>query len=178
NLDGEITPDPPRPEKYLYLMENGPVQQAVSFTAQAQWKGGQAQYAPGQAGQAGEFDGKRYVDAGNTGNFGFYDSFTLSAWIDPSSGTGTIVSRALDAPEGKGFGLFLKDGHLSATLTQRWLDDGVRLESEAAVPLNRWSHVALTYDGSRLASGVRLSPDHQRIQTPAPPPPRTTALHS
>src|SRR5262249_46973911 len=33
---------------------------------------------------------------------------------------------------------------------------GVRLESEAVVPLNRWSHVTLTYDGSRLASGIHL----------------------
>jgi hypothetical protein len=165
NLDGQITADPPRPEKYLYLMENGPVQKAVSFTGQAQWKDSEAQYASGPVGQAGDFDGKRYVDAGNVGNFGFYDSFTLSAWIDPSSGTGTIVSRALDEPEGKGFGLFLKDGHLSASLTQRWLDDGVRLESEAAIPLNRWSHVALTYDGSRLASGVRLYLDGQPLKT-------------
>ena len=28
--------------------------------------------------------------------------------------------------------------------------------AKSPIPLNRWSHVALTYDGSRLASGVRL----------------------
>src|SRR5205085_8616193 len=114
---------------------------------------------------AGSFDGRRYIDAGNVGNFGFYDSFTLSAWINPTAGAGAIVSRALDEAEGKGFALFLKDGHLSASLIQRWLDDGVRLESEAAVPLNRWSHVALTYDGSRFASGVRLYLDGQLLKT-------------
>jgi hypothetical protein len=31
-LEGSITRDPPRAEKYLYLMENGPVQQEVTFT--------------------------------------------------------------------------------------------------------------------------------------------------
>jgi hypothetical protein len=164
SLQGEITPDPPRAEKYLYLMENGPVQKEVSFTSRAEWKGGAPRYAPGRVGQAGEFDGQRYVDAGNVGNFGFYDSFTLSAWINPSAATGTILSRALDDPEGKGFALFLKDGHLAANLLQRWLDDGVRVESEEAVPLNRWSHVALTYDGSRLASGVRLYLDGQPLK--------------
>ena len=66
------------------------------------------------------------------------------------------MSRAPDEAEGKGWGLFLKDGQLARVLVQRWLDDGVRIESEEAVPLNRWSHVALTYDGSRLASGVHL----------------------
>jgi len=156
-LEGSITRDPPRAEKYLYLMENGPVQQDVTFTGLAQWKDGAGEYTAGPLGRSvGVFDGKRYVDAGNVGNFGFYDSFTLSAWINPAAGTGTILSRALDEPEGKGFGLFLKDGHLAANLIQRWLDDGVRVESEATVPLNRWSHVILTYDGSRLASGVQL----------------------
>ena len=164
-LDGVMTRDPPRAEKYLYLMENGPVQQDVSFAGLAQWKDGAAQYAAGPAGQAGVFDGKSYIDAGNVANFGFYDSFTLSAWINPAADTGTILSRAIDDAEGKGFGLFLKDGHLAASLIQRWLDDGVRLESEVTVPLNRWSHVVLTYDGSRLASGVQLYLDGRPLKT-------------
>src|SRR5215467_6807408 len=79
NLGGEVTRDPPRAEKYLYLMENGPVQQGVAFTGQAQWKGGTAQYAAGPSAQAADFDGARYIDAGNVGNFGFYDFFTLAA---------------------------------------------------------------------------------------------------
>jgi hypothetical protein len=165
DLRGDITADPPRSEKYLYLMENGPVGGAVSFTGKAAWKEGEPQFGTGPTGQAGEFDGKRYVDAGNVGNFGFYDSFTLSAWINPVAASGTIISRASDEEEGKGFGLVLKDGHLGATLIQRWLDDGIRLESEAIVPLNKWSHVALTYDGSRLASGVRLYLDGVPLQT-------------
>jgi hypothetical protein len=164
NLNGEITPDPPRSEKYLYLMENGPVLAPVAFTRQAAWKA-DGQYGTGPMGAVGEFDGKRYVDVGNVGNFGFYDSFTISAWINPAAGSGTIVSHANDEAEGKGFGLSLKDGHLSASLVQRWLDDGVRLESEETVPLNRWSHVSLTYDGSRLASGVRLYLDGRQLRT-------------
>ena len=166
-LDGVITRDPRRSEKYLYLMENGPVQQEVSFTGLAQWKDGVGQYVAGRVGKVAVFDGKRYVDAGNVGNFGFYDPFTLSAWIDPTTGTGTILSRAIDETEGKGFGLFLKDGRLAATLNQRWLDDGVRLETEVRVPLNRWSHVILTYDGSRLASGIKLYLDGQPLKTKA-----------
>src|SRR5439155_23898163 len=123
SLDGLITRDPPRSEKYLYLMENGPVQQEVSFSGLPQWKGDGEQYASGLSGQAGVFDGKRYVDVGNVANFGFYDSFTVSAWINPTAANGTIVSRAVDEAEGKGFGLFLKDGRLSARRIQGWLDE-------------------------------------------------------
>jgi hypothetical protein len=165
DLSGEITPDPPRSEKYLYLMENGPVLRAAEFTGKAAWKDGEPRYGDGPSGRAAEFDGKAYLDLGNVGNFGFYDSFTLSAWIQPSAPSGTILSRALDEPEAKGFALVLKDGHLSASLVQRWLDDGVRLESEEAVPLNRWSQVTLTYDGSRLASGIRLYLEGRALKT-------------
>jgi hypothetical protein len=169
DLSGEITADPPRSEKYLYFMENGPVAGAVPFTGKAVWRAAsndaEAQYGAGPMGKAGEFDGQRYVDVGNVGNFGFYDAFTLSAWINPAVGSGTIVSRANDEAEGKGFGLGLKNGRLYASLVQRWLDDGVRVESVETVPLNRWSHVSLTYDGSRLASGVRLYLDGRPLQT-------------
>jgi hypothetical protein len=164
-LEGEITPDPPRSEKYLYLMENGPVQQAVSFTGHAEWKGGSAAYSAGPRGQAGEFDGKRFVDVGDVGNFGFYDSFTLSAWINPAGATGSIVSRAVDDQEARGWTFSLQDGHLHGDLVLRWLDDGVRVETEETVPLNQWSHVALTYDGSRLASGVHLYLNGRELKT-------------
>ena len=165
DLSGEITPDPPRSEKYLYLMENGPVVEAVSFARTATWKDGDPQYGAAPMGKVGEFDGKRYVDVGNVGNFGFYDGFTLSAWIHPTEASGTIISRASDEPEGKGFSLVLQDGHLGANLIQRWLDDGVRVQSEETVPLNQWSHVILTYDGSRLASGVQLYLDGRPLRT-------------
>ena len=157
DLNGEITPDPPRSEKYLLPDGKRPVAAPVAFTQKAVWKEGSAVYGAGPHGRrlASSMASAMWM-LGNVGNFGFYDSFTLSAWINPAAGSGTIVSRANDEAEGKGLALLLKNGHLSASLVQRWLDDGVRVESEEPVPLNRWSHVSLTYDGSRLAGGVRI----------------------
>jgi mono/diheme cytochrome c family protein len=158
DLHGEIHHDPPRSEKYLYLMENGPavVQAPAPQVIEPVWKEGAPEYHAGHLGQAAVFDGKRYVEVGNVANFGFYDRFTLAAWIYPTSGTGAIITRALDEKEGQGLGLYLKDGHLQANLVQRWLDDGARVESKSAVEVNRWSHVILTYDGSRMADGIRI----------------------
>lgn len=157
NLRGELHLDAPKSEKYTYLMENGPVVVESSPTViQPEWKNGEAEYVEGRSGKAGSFDGKRFIEVGNIANFGFYDAFTIAAWIYPTAPTGAIISRAKDEVEGQGLGLYLKDGHLQANLVQRWLDDGARVESESAVALNRWSHVTLTYDGSRLASGVHV----------------------
>jgi hypothetical protein len=142
----------------MYLMENGPVvvQKPDPAAIEPVSKDGTPQYETGHSGRAAAFDGKRYVEVGNVANFGFYDSFTLAAWIFPTSPSGAVISRAADETEGQGFGLYLKDGHLQANLVQRWLDDGARVESKRTVELNRWSHVMLTYDGSRLASGIHI----------------------
>jgi hypothetical protein len=157
DLHGEIHLDPPKSEKYTYLMENGPVVvESTPMVIEPAWKGGEALYVNALAGSAGSFDGKRFVEVGNIADFGFYDAFTLAAWIYPTAGSGAILSRAQDESEGEGVGLYLKDGHLQANLVQRWLDDGARVESVATVELNRWSHVTLTYDGSRLARGIQI----------------------
>ena len=69
------------------------------------WKDGEGAYAAG-SGRPAAFDGKRYVDVGNVGNFGFYDSFTLAAWINPAAAVrARIVSRAADEAEGQGLEL-------------------------------------------------------------------------
>src|SRR6185436_10806309 len=106
--------------------------------------------------EAATFDGKNFVDLGNAGNFGFYDKFTLAAWIKPDAATGAIITHTEDVDQGDGYGLYLKGGKVAGVLVRRWLDDGARLETESSVPLNRWSHVMLTYDGTRMADGIKI----------------------
>ncbi len=167
SLKGQFQQDAAKSEKYTYLMENGPVvvEKPPPVVIEPVWKDGNAEYSTGRTGQAALFDGRRYVEVGKIANFGFYDAFTLSAWIYPTSATGAIISRAQDLAEGQGFGLYLKDGRLNANLVQRWLDDGARLDTEGSVPLKQWSHVILSYDGSRQASGVRLYLNGQPLKT-------------
>jgi len=145
DLKGDLRQNAPHSVRYEDLMENNPVLDVkTKIVSEPAWKDGSG------------FDGKGYVEVGDFAKFGFYDSFTVSAWIHPNSADGSIVTRAFDDAEGQGWGLVLKNGHLRASLIQRWLDDGARVETEATVPLNRWSHVALSYDGSRVADGIRI----------------------
>ncbi|MEO7652986.1 MAG: DUF1553 domain-containing protein [Bryobacteraceae bacterium] len=122
----------------------------------AKFLNGEAEYGPGSKGKAASFDGKRYIDAGNVGDFGYFDKFTMSAWIYPTASDGAILTRTLDSPDGGGYGLHLKQGKLLLNLVARFLDDSLRLETERGLELNRWHHVTATYDGSREAKGVRL----------------------
>ncbi|MBM3740877.1 MAG: DUF1553 domain-containing protein, partial [Acidobacteria bacterium] len=119
-------------------------------------KDGVLEFETGKRGQAARLDGKRYVDAGNLAPFGFYSKFSLAAWIKPESGDGAIVTRAQDIEEQSGYGLYLRNGKVQVNLVVRWLDDCLRIETVDPVKLNEWTHVSMTYDGSRIGDGVKI----------------------
>jgi hypothetical protein len=119
---------------------------------------GPCSFGEGIRGKAAEFDGQGSIALGDVADFGFYDKLTLSAWvwIPEGGGGGTIVSRMTDSPLGDGWQLAIVGGKLQFNLVKRWLDDGLRVESTSAVPARGWHHVAVAYDGSRWARGVRM----------------------
>ncbi|MEZ5403643.1 MAG: DUF1553 domain-containing protein [Bryobacteraceae bacterium] len=129
----------------------------------AGFKDGAASYGEGRLDKAATFDGRRYVDAGAVGTFGYYNAFTVSAWIYATAPDGAIVTKAKDVEEESGWGLYLKDGKLQVNLVQRWLDDSLRVETTEPIPLNQWRHVAMTYDSSRIAKGVTLYVDGREV---------------
>jgi hypothetical protein len=114
--------------------------------------------APGaERGSPAVFDGRRCLDAGDVGDFGYEDKFSLAAWVRPDApGTGMIVSRMADVLFGDGYGLRLEAGKVQVLLVKRWLDDAIRVETERSLPAGEWHHVLMTYDGSRTAAGVRV----------------------
>jgi hypothetical protein len=104
-------------------------------------------------------DGTSLIDGGDVANFSFYDKFTLAARINATSPNGQIVSRAKDEPQGPGYSVVLEAGKVQANFVLRWLDDSIRVETKDPIELNRWHHVAVTYDGSRFADGVKIYVD-------------------
>ena len=119
---------------------------------------GMPRFVEGVTGPAADFDGKRFIEVGDIANFGFHDKFTMAAWIYPTSASGSILSRVKERVGGgeRGYGMYLKDGKVQANLVTRWLDDTTRVETAEPLALNRWHHVAATYDGSLLATGVKI----------------------
>ena len=120
--------------------------------------------AEGRHGRAARLDGKRFFDLGNIANFDFYDPFTLSAWIRPTAKTGGIVARYNTAGP-KGYGLFLVDGKLQLRIDTTSISDRMRVESEASIPLDEWTHVAGVYDGTRATAGMLLYVNGRQVAT-------------
>jgi hypothetical protein len=132
---------------------------------------------PGRVGQAASFDGKNFIQfGGDVAGFDSYgagrgaigandptvtydDGYTMAAWIYPTAPNGAIVTRDEDIVEPNGHGLNLRDGRIEYDYVTKWVDEGIRLRTQKTLSLNEWHHVALTYTGSRWASGVKIYVD-------------------
>lgn len=113
------------------------------------------EFRTGISNRAAFFDGQTVANVGDVAGFGYFDRFSISAWVRPADLTGTILSRMKPVEEGNGYALRLQNGKLQLNLVKRWLDDAIRVESRVPLPLNEWQHVAVSYDGSRRASGIK-----------------------
>ncbi len=120
---------------------------------------GDAAWGDGAIGKAANFDGKRYIDAGDVGDFEGADRFSVSAWIYPTAGTGAIVTRTLDEPQEKGYLLQLSESKVQFYIIGRWFDSGLHVESEQPIALNQWHQITATYNASREARGITLYVD-------------------
>jgi hypothetical protein len=99
------------------------------------------------------------TEMGDVAGFGFYDKFTFSGLVRAEGAGGTILSRMVDEPQGEGYSVALAKGKVQVNLVKRWLDDAIRVETKDALATGVWTHLAVTYDGSRVASGVRIYVD-------------------
>ena len=127
--------------------------------------GGKVGFRPGRIGQAASLDGAACLDAGDVAAFDIEDPFTLAAWVYADSAPhGSIVTRMVDGPKGKGFGLELDQGKVYAHVTSEWKTDALRLVSEETLAPKRWYHLAMTYNGSSLAEGVTVYLDGKPVR--------------
>ncbi|MEW5978589.1 MAG: DUF1553 domain-containing protein [Acidobacteriota bacterium] len=122
----------------------------------------EGEFELGKMGLAAKLDGVRYLQAGDVAKIGFYDKFSFSAWVFSVGGQGgAILSRTKEVPQDTGYSFLLSEGRLQLNLVTRWLDDALRVETESTLSSDQWHHVLVSYDGSRLASGVTFYVDGQ-----------------
>jgi hypothetical protein len=147
----------PSQQLTAHLELDGDTRDRIGHAKNGKFVDGKADYVPGRMGRAAAFDGRRYLDAGDVADFGFYDKFSIGAWVYPKGNEGGgIVSRMNDTAMAEGYSLHLEKGKLHVALSKRWLDDAIRVETQELLVPDHWHHVMITYDGSRWASGVKV----------------------
>jgi len=118
----------------------------------------EADYAIGRVGRAARLSkGSHLATDKSVAKFLYRDHLTLSTWLRADQvANGTLISKMTDEPRGKGYYVDLDGGHIRINLVARWLDDSIRVRSVKPIVADRWYHMAVTYDGSRVAKGITL----------------------
>ena len=116
--------------------------------------------AQGHFGGAVEFTGETFIEAGQTGAVEADQAISLSAWIFPKkSGSGTVVSKMDDDNSFRGYDLILEEGKVASHFINHWPDKAFKVMTKQAITTDVWHHVAVSYDGSRKASGIKIYVD-------------------
>ena len=124
-----------------------------------EFKDGIAAYESGILGQAAAMDGQRYVESGNAADFDANDSFTLGAWIYPTSidGRRAVFSRMEPGEAGfRGYTLQIVGGSASLFLVHQFPENLLQVQARKPLEAHRWYHLLATYDGSGKAEGVKI----------------------
>ncbi len=116
--------------------------------------------APGKVGKAAQLSGENGFVFPNVGTFTRADAFSLSLWLQtPTHAPRMVVVHKSMAPidaGSRGYELLLENGHLAFGLHHMWPGNSLKVITKHVVPVNEWTHVAVSYDGSSRASGVRV----------------------
>jgi hypothetical protein len=114
----------------------------------------------GRTGMGAELNGDNGFEFPGVGHFKRSDPFSLALWLNtPNHPKRAVVvhhSRAPVDAGSRGYELLLEDGHVAVGLHHMWPGNSLKVRTKAAVPVNQWQHVAVSYDGTSRAAGVTV----------------------
>lgn len=130
------------------------------------FKGGANLSVTGPVGKGVQLSGDDAI-ALKTGNFTRNQPFSFGFWMNTADKKDRAVvfhrSRAWTDAASRGYQLLIEDGKLSFSLIHFWPGNAIRIRSRKEIPLKKWIHVSVTYDGSSRASGLKLFLDGQAL---------------
>lgn len=127
------------------------------------------QSVPGIRGQAVRFDGDHGAAFPNLLQVDRWDAFSLDFWIRDNTASPqpiVVLQRTNGTDVGyNGFDLMLQNGVLEARFYRVWPGNGIGVKSRTPIAQHKWQHIAITYDGSSTAAGLRLFLDGKELAT-------------
>jgi len=123
----------------------------VAIAESASWQAGPS------GGHALEVQGA-VCELAEVGDFEKDQPFTCAAWVRlPANDTsGAICARMDDANGYRGWDLWVQRRQIGTHVIHRWSDDALKVVGKNQIPANEWTHVAVSYDGSGKAAGVKV----------------------
>ena len=114
----------------------------------------------GVVGKATLFNGDNEVACESAPEFGRTSPFSFSLWVQPASKQPRMIvlhqSVAAEDSGFRGLQLTIDKGHPQFSMIHFWPGNAVRVRSQLEIPVDQWSHLVVTHDGSGTANGLKL----------------------
>ncbi len=129
------------------------------------------QSVDGFRGRAIRFDGDHGADIPDVLQVDRWNDFSLDFWLRDRAHTPqpvVVLQRTFGSDVGyNGFDLMLEDGILTARFYRIWPGNGIGVRSRTPLAQHEWQHIAITYDGSSSAVGLRIYLNGRPLATDA-----------
>jgi Protein of unknown function (DUF1553)/Protein of unknown function (DUF1549)/Concanavalin A-like lectin/glucanases superfamily/Planctomycete cytochrome C len=164
--------DPPPPDvRYPFdVLENGASPNAVSEGKPATTDRrrpeqlGEIALGDGVDGKAMQFDGDGGVLLDGVGGFGRHDEISLAMWLRPGerNARAALVHASgfyTQDADASGIELSLDDGRVRWSAIRMWPGSAASVRAKAPLPVGKWTHLVVSYDGSSRAAGLSIRID-------------------
>jgi len=162
-----MLPPPPDAHYAFESLENGVVANLVAGAAPASVDRhrpeqlGQFLLGAGRNGQGASFDGDGGLWLDGLSGFGRHDEVSVALWIRPSEHNARAAVLHASGfytqdADASGIELELVEGHVRWSAIHLWPGSAASVRVREPLPLDTWTHLVVSYDGSSRASGLRV----------------------
>jgi hypothetical protein len=139
------------PQQNLMLHEAfdnrlGPETQAIGTTLT---------YQTGIRAQAALFDATQHASR-DIKHFDADGPWTIGLWLLPDNSLSCPLSKIEPEGDRTGVEVLWQKGRINVNLVAKWGTDAIEVTSITPAKAGQWHHVAITYDGSKSAAGLKL----------------------
>jgi hypothetical protein len=126
-----------------------------------------ASWQAGADGRPALLLGGRALELATSGDFEHDQPFTVSFWIrvPANDSSYAVVARMDEAAAFRGWDVWVQGRRVGMHLVHDWPEDALKVVAAEQLAADTWTLVAVTYDGSGKAEGVRIFYDG-KPQTP------------
>lgn len=117
------------------------------------------EWRPGKTGRNTAYLNKGGIlDLAEAGDREGDQPYTVAAWVKlPSNdGSAAILARMDDQHEYRGWDFWIEGRRVGGHIINKWPDNAIKVVTRDQLPADQWVHIALVYDGSRKAAGLKI----------------------
>jgi hypothetical protein len=98
------------------------------------------------------------VELADAGDLDRNQAFSYGAWVrlPRGAGFGAIASRMDEAPNFRGWDLWIENNRVGTHIINKWPDNAIKVLAQSPLKPGQWNHVLVSYDGSGKAAGVGI----------------------